>query len=220
MPRRATRADSRKSFDAYRSALSGGGAPQPRRMAATIVVATCSGCERLAQAAGRPLHLVTVSQRPSATIEELRSHRYGGYVVDADGSPPFILEEGWDDWRTVPMTNVMTSGREFPPGVALRTQALHVTLPTTTTAGAFKRRLNRAIAHIGLETALRDAAAIGWRHARDLPLDVASRYARSDPSTFQHVDDIYVFDPWSDLQALAVRACAAAMADPPEATNG
>lgn len=212
LPRqRLTRSSSRESFDAYRAEMSG--APRrrstERSRSVAVVVATCTGCERLGRRFGVDMKLVTAAAEPDRAIAACAARRHGGFVAVDLPRAPFLLEEGWDDWRMTPVTHAMTGGRELPSGLSIRADCLRVELPSASSVGDLRRGLRLSMAHMSIDASLNAASAVLRRHESDLPITLRPRYsaaAGSPPAPWERVEDIFVFDPWRDLGRLAVHA--------------
>lgn len=187
-----------------------------------VVVATCTGCRKLGRRLGRELALAVICDDPTEMLHSVSSNRHGGGLMQQAASG-FSVEAGWTDWAPIVLSMEMSGGRPLPDGVSIERGSLLVRLPSQLAVADFGLRFTLLMDRQRFDEALTHPSAVKDRFMRDLPLGVTPRFSApipTSPLTWRRVRNLYAFDPWQDIPALATRAAAAAIESTPSHAGG
>ena len=214
MARRLGKGAGERSYAAYRKKLSEAAAHHRRSDAVRhwVFVATCSGSVRLGREIGLPLACIDVSPDPLVAVRGMSEARHGALVPSA--SRPFSAEPGWDDWGVVRLVPEMAGAIRLTDGVHLLDGALALSTDRCVPASDIRLGLTGVLRHLRFHEVAGSGEAVRARHGAGGPPVVTPRYTSVrafGEEAGRRVDNLYAFDAWKGLGALAFSVETAAL---------
>ena len=206
--RRPEKGSGEKSYDAYlRRLASASEVRRPQGPARSwAFVATCTGSTRLGREIGLPLACVDVAVDPLARVKEMSASRHGA-LVPGSSDYPFAAEAGWDDWSLVHLMPEMVGRVRLGSGIKLQDGTIAVETDRCVPLAEVRLALADALRHLRFHEFAASGDAVRARHAAGgLPF-VVPRYTSVlafGDAAGRRVDDVYAFDAWRGLDALAL----------------
>ena len=215
MTKRYAKGTGDRSYAAYVRRLSSGTEThRPHSFARSwAFVATCTGSTRLGREVGLPLAYIDVASDPLARMREMSETRHGA-LVPTSFNGPFAVEPGWDDWALIHLMPEMTGGIWSGSAVLLQDGAMALTTDRRVPLAEVRLALADALRHLRFHEVACSGDAVRARHAAGGSPVVAPRYTSLrafGSATGRRVDDLYAFDVWKSLSALAISLEAAVL---------
>lgn len=175
-----------------------------------IFTATSSGCESMARSIGLPVACLRVAADAEAAVAAMNAADYGGWTMWPGGFQPFEPQDGWRDWRVLPLG----AGSQIPKGVSYAKGRFGLELPPHVTSARLEAALRGEFGRFAVTEVTTMPRWLVAQSDAGRPVLVMPRYTLSDANDFragaERLDNLYVMDP-SFHVALIARAISRAI---------
>lgn len=174
-----------------------------------VFAATCPGCAKLERTIGLPVTCIKVASDATASIEAMNEAAYGGWTLWPDGLWPLVAEDGWSDWRVIPVGKLDALSRTIPHVEG----RFSVDVPVNVSVAGFEAALAHEFRRLELREITTMARWVFEQSDAGRPIIVAPRYTLRDQKNggvgASRVDNLFVIDPVQHA-AIIVQAIARA----------